>query len=77
MLYAFFNRGIAAPAVHLCPPRDSNFEGVPVVVPADLHEELIDKVGAFGPRTHYAHIAFQDIDELRQFVDAGAAQEYP
>ena len=41
-----------------------------------LHN-LVDVVLAFGTRTHKRHVADKHIDELRCFVEAGLAEEFP
>ena len=37
--------------------------------------ELLDEHRPFGPRPHDGHISLEHIDELRQFVERGAAHE--
>src|SRR5262249_18311987 len=45
----------------------------------DLLVELLDKIRALGARPDKAHLAAQNVDELRDLVDAGPADEisYP
>src|SRR5262245_58415068 len=44
-------------------------------VERDLLAQLLDEEGAFGARADEAHLAAQDVDELRNLVNAGFANE--
>jgi len=37
--------------------------------------ERLDKIGPLGTRPHQAHVAFDDIEELRKFIEVRAAKE--
>ena len=64
------DRCIAAKTVDLGPPRHSDFTAVPHVVFIEVFLELRDKIGPFWPRSNEAHFSSNDIDQLRQFVEA-------
>ena len=46
-----------------------------MAVERDGAGQLLDEVRAFRARSHQTHIADEDVDKLRQFVDAGGANE--
>src|SRR5512141_1083978 len=54
----------------LRPPGHAGLDAVPYGVIRYLARELVDEVGALGPRPDEAHVADQDVDELRELVDA-------
>src|SRR4029077_16687581 len=65
----------AAPAVHLGPAGNADFQEVARVVIADgLHESLYQE-RAFRPRANNAHVAPKNIEKLRQLVDANAPKD--
>jgi len=41
----------------------------------DHFGELVDEILAFGPRANHAHVAAQNIKELRQLIDARATDK--
>src|SRR5690625_5866713 len=45
------------------------------MIDRDLSRQVVDKFGAFGARTHKAHIASKDIVKLRQFIQTSVANE--
>src|SRR5579883_1663715 len=82
MLHSLLNLldglGLASPAVHLRPARDPRLHAMPgVVVPDRVLVEQTARLGGerMRPWAHDGHLATQDIDELRQLVEAGLAQE--
>src|SRR2546430_145774 len=48
-----------------------------VVVLADILQELLHKMWTFGTWSHYAHVSLQNIDELRQLIEASFSQDTP
>ncbi|PIT17481.1 hypothetical protein BGI32_02540 [Snodgrassella alvi] len=60
---------------NLCPAGDAGFDDVAVVVEGDFLNKLVDKDFLFGAGADKAHVAFEDIPELGQFVDAGFADD--
>lgn len=59
---------------HLRPAGDTGFDHVPVAVEGEFLVEVSDEVGLLGAGSDQAHVAFQDVHELRQFIDAVFAQ---
>src|SRR5690625_6834871 len=45
------------------------------MIDRDLSRQVVDKFGAFGARTHKAHIASKDIVKLRQLIQTSVANE--
>ncbi len=76
-LDALGERGLAAQAVHLRPARDAGLDAVAVAVADDVLAEQLDELGALGARADEAHVAAQHVEQLRQLVERGAAQEAP
>lgn len=72
---AFFNAGISAVTVHLGPAGHTGFHLVFDHVVGDGILELFHEMGEFRTGTDQAHIAFQDIDELGKFIQAGLPEE--
>src|SRR3712207_1548857 len=58
-------RGLAAQAVDLGPAGDPRAHAVAVVVAAHAPLEQLDELGALRPRADDAHLAPQDVEELR------------
>ena len=77
VLDPFAERSVAAPAVDLGPTRDSGFDAVPGHVVGDRLGEFLDEDRPFGTRADQAHVAHQDVEELRQLVQASAAEKGP
>jgi len=69
------DRGIAAPAVHLSPARNPNFEAVARVVGVNVVKKLLYEIRAFRPGSHNTHVAPKHVEELRKFVEARSPQE--
>jgi hypothetical protein len=42
----------------LCPPRNSHFEGVTMVIPRDFLQELVHEVRPLRPWTDDTHVPF-------------------
>src|SRR5687768_13012203 len=74
VLDTLFERGIAAPAVHLRPSRDAGLHFVAEHVLRDPVPELLHEEGAFRPRADDRHLTFEDVPELWQLVEVEAAQ---
>ena len=54
---------------------DAGLDVVAVGVLGVLRGELLDEVRALGARADEAHVAVEDVPDLRQFVEAGGADE--
>ena len=50
--------------IDLCPASDAWFNLMPLSKIWDSFGELVDEIGAFGPRADHAHVAAQNIKEL-------------
>src|SRR5471032_548075 len=74
-LHFFDAIGFAAKAVHLRPPGNTGFD--PVAVDVTRYDLLIEIVvfERMRTRSDHRHVAAQYVEELRQFVQARAAQE--
>ncbi len=59
----------------LRPAGDTGLDLVPQHVPGHGLPEPLDEHGALGPRPDHAHLPAEDVDELRQLVQAETAQE--
>ena len=59
----------------LSPARNAGFNDVAVVVEGDFLNKLVDKYFLFGAWADKAHVAFEDVPELGEFVDAGFAND--
>src|SRR6266496_2742530 len=62
-------------AVDLGQAGDAGADAVALLVAGDLALELFDEAGALGARADDAHLAAQDVDELRDLVQARLAQQ--
>ena len=62
-------------ACNLRKARNTGLNRKPLGVARDLLFEGGDELGALGSRADYAHLAHENVHELRQLVDLGAAQE--
>jgi len=60
------------PAVHLGPAGETGLDLEPPALPRRV---ALDLVGERGPRADHAHVAPDDVPELRQLVDREAPQE--
>src|SRR5258708_8932563 len=75
VLDAFFDRRIAAPAMHLRPAGDARLHFVPEHVLWNLVLELRNEQRALGPRSDDRHVALEHVPELRQLVDVRSAEQ--
>src|ERR1043165_6921324 len=69
VLDAHADRRIAAPAVHLRPAGDAGADFVAEHVVRELGAELFAELRPLGARADHAHLAGDDVPELRQLVD--------
>src|SRR5437867_6151049 len=67
--------GIAVGEIDLRPAGDARAHSEPQAEVGDLLFEQIDEMRALGARADDAHLALQDVDELRDLVDARAPEE--
>src|SRR5688572_20579264 len=67
--------GVAAVAVDLGPAGDARLDVVARVVVGDLLLEVADEFGALGARADEAHVALQDVPELRRLIDVPLAHK--
>src|SRR5262249_10514503 len=72
---ALLEAGVAAPAVDLRPARDARQAIVADVVVRDPLLKFIYEFGAFRTRADEAHLAFEHVPELREFIDVELAHE--
>src|SRR5690606_28098265 len=77
VLDALLEVGIAAPAVHLGPAGDPGLHHVLLHVLRHLLLELRDEHRPLRARPDDRHLALEHVDELRQLIEARAAQERP
>lgn len=59
----------------LCPAGDAWSNDVTIVVKRDFLNKLVNKYFLFGAGADKAHVAFENVPELGQFVDAGFADD--
>src|SRR5262245_62669086 len=62
-------------ATNLGEARQPHLHAVTVCIPIELCRELLYEVWPFWPRTDQRHIAANDVPQLGQFVDRGAAKD--
>src|SRR5215831_4297742 len=70
--YAFGNRRVAAPSVHLGPAGDPAFDVMSRHVFRNFSSETLQKEGALRSRSDDAHIALEYVYELRKFIQIAA-----
>src|SRR3546814_13573298 len=73
-----FVMGGAAIPSHLRQPRQPRLGGMPAPIAAvDFPEQFVRRAraGGMGARADDAHIALEHVEELRQFVDTGFADD--
>ncbi|MNH09143.1 hypothetical protein D3C79_685870 [compost metagenome] len=58
---------------HLRPATDPRTHYMAIHIKGDLPLELVDKGTLFRPRPNQAHVPLEDIEELRQLIDAQLA----
>lgn len=56
---------------------DARFDVMAIGVFGVFFLELFDEVRPFRSRADEAHVAVEDVEDLRQFVEAGGADEFP
>ncbi len=71
----FFDAGVSAVAVYLGPAGNAGLHLVLHHVERNGFLELLDEIGELRPGADQAHIAFEDVDELGQLVQAQFSQE--
>jgi len=69
--------GFAIGVVDLCPAGESGFDDVAGFVIGHAVGDFLDEYGALGTGSDDGHLAFEDVYELGEFVDAGFAEELP
>src|SRR4051795_11213137 len=74
-LDAVAERGLAAQAVNLGPAGDPGLDAVAVAVAVDVVLEQPGEVRTLGTWADQAHVALEHVQQLRQRVERGAAQE--
>ena len=67
-----FGPGEGVASMALGPPADAGTDFVPTGLLVIIQRKVFYQQGS---RTDQGHIAFQDVDELGEFVDAGGADE--
>ena len=70
-------RGLAAIAVDLRPTRDARLDVLADVVVVDEHRVILVVCDGMRTRADQGHLAAQDIDQLRQLVDARLPEPTP
>src|SRR5689334_9647020 len=75
VLYPLREIARAAQIVDLRPTGDAGLHEMLLHVTRHAIAKLGDEFGALGPRTDERHLAAQHVHELRQLVEAEAAQE--
>ena len=60
-------------AVDLCPSREARPHLMFYHISRDLFLELFHELRALRSRSHQAHISFQDVEQLRKFINAGSS----
>src|SRR5688500_9096375 len=75
VLDALLDRGVAAPAIDLRPAGQPGLDLVAQHVLRHALLELLDEERALGPRADQRHVAAEDVPELRDLAQVGAAQE--
>ena len=76
LLDPLLNRGVAsAKAVDLSQAGDSTLHVVPGHIRWNLPAEFLNKKNELGARSDDAHVAFQHVQELWEFVQAGPPQK--
>src|SRR5437764_12708075 len=74
LFHGVLARGAVA-VLHLRPPGEARLDGVALLVERNLLRQLLDEERAFRTRPDEAHVAADDVPQLRQLVEAGLADE--
>src|SRR5271166_1297740 len=74
LLAGILDRG-AIGVIDLRPSGEAGFHVGALAVERNRPDQLLDEVRTFRPRSDQAHVAADDIAQLRQFIDAGGAEE--
>src|SRR5690242_20569957 len=69
------NGCVTTPTIDLSPPRNAYLQAMAIVVAGYFSQELLDEAGTLGPWPNNAHVSFQYIKELRQFIKASLPKE--
>src|SRR6266852_3493024 len=72
---AVADRCRATQIVDLGPASEARADPLPFQVTGDVEAVLLVEEGRLRARAHTAHVAFHDVDQLRQLVKARSAQE--
>ena len=64
---------ITTQTVDLCPSREARPHLMFYHISRDLFLELFHELRALRSRSHQAHISFQDVEQLRKFINAGSS----
>ncbi len=75
VLDPLFQGGIASPAIDLSPPRQTCLDLVAEHVIGNVVFKFLDQLGPFRPRSDETHLPLQDIEELRQFIQARLSKD--
>src|SRR5690606_39752966 len=73
----FLDGRVAAQAVNLCPPGHPRFLTVTFHVTGNAITEHLHINRAFRTRTDEAHLAHENVDQLRNFIPTGTPHEPP
>src|SRR5262245_21818149 len=76
LLCCVFDAG-AVRVAHLCPAGQSGTNHVPLAVERNLLAQLLDELGPLRPGADEAHVARDDVPQLRQLVETRASDEAP
>src|SRR4029453_6524950 len=74
VLYPLLETTVPTQIVDLPPTGDACLPQMLLHVARDLLAKTLDEFGPLGTGTDERHLAFQNIDQLRQFVEARASQ---
>src|SRR5262249_54205317 len=75
VLYPLLEVAVPAQVIHLRPARDAGPDEVLLHVARDALPELADELGSFGAGADERHLTPEDVEQLRQLVEAVAAEE--
>src|SRR6185503_14767866 len=65
----------AVGVVDLCPTRQARPDDVTLAVEGDFARELVDELRPFGQRPHEANLPHENIPQLGELIQPGAAQK--